>query len=168
MWLWFFTSFHSQLSDRFLFRWHLLHDDTQKCGTAQEWGSCCPTCQALLVTSSPLPLPCGSKTTKQQQNLRHSYALPLPDDPTHTHTHTPFVSLSIGIAPWAAVIYLPGMSWHRGFTCAGSKAQLSAHQSLTEVSYKLCCGSTNNNKNIYNLIKTLNITAKITFWYTFD
>lgn len=62
MWLWFLTSFHSQLSDRFLLRWHLLHNDAQKCGTAQKWGSCCPTCKAVSVTSSPPPLSCDSTT----------------------------------------------------------------------------------------------------------
>ena len=62
MWLWFLTSFHSQLSDRFLLRWHLLHNDAQKCGTVRKWGSCCPTCQAVSVTSSPPPLSCDSTT----------------------------------------------------------------------------------------------------------
>lgn len=61
MWLWFLTSFHSQLSDRFLLRWHLLHNDAQKCGTAQIWGSCCPTCQTVSMTSPP-PLSCDSTT----------------------------------------------------------------------------------------------------------
>lgn len=63
MWLWFLTSFHSQLSDRFLLRWYLLHDNAQKCGTVQKWGSCYPTCQAVSVTSSPLLVFCDSKTT---------------------------------------------------------------------------------------------------------
>lgn len=62
MWLWFLTSFHSQLSDRFLLRWHLLHNDAQKCGTAPKWGSCCPTCHAVSVTSSPPLLSCDSTT----------------------------------------------------------------------------------------------------------
>lgn len=90
MWLWFLTSFHSQLSDRFLLRWHLLHNTVQKCGTVQKWGSCCPTCQPLWVTSSPLPLSCGSQQ-QQQQNLRCSYG----NDAPHLPDASPFCSPSL-------------------------------------------------------------------------
>lgn len=90
MWLWFLTSFHSQLSDRFLLRWHLLHNDAQKCGTGQKWGSCCPTCQTVSGTSSPLPLSCDSQHWQQhleQQNLRHSHAN---DAPHFSNTPRPY------------------------------------------------------------------------------
>lgn len=60
MWLWFLTSFHSQLSDRFLLRWHLLHNNAWKRGTAPKWGSWCPTCQTVSVTSPPPPHHCDS------------------------------------------------------------------------------------------------------------
>lgn len=123
MWLWFLTSFHSQLSDRFLLRWHLLHNDAQKCGTAQKWGSCCPTCQPVSVTPSPPPLSCDSQRWQQQlqqQNLRHSRA----NDALHIVdasrdgflTSACFVCLSV--SPWAVVTHLPLMCQRIGFTCA--------------------------------------------------
>lgn len=54
MWLWFLSSFHSQLSDGALLGWHLLHDDAGKEGASRKWAICCPTCQPAMVTSPPL------------------------------------------------------------------------------------------------------------------
>lgn len=54
MWLWFLSSFHSQLSDGVLLGWHLLHHDAGKEGASRKWATCCPTCQPTTVTSPPL------------------------------------------------------------------------------------------------------------------
>lgn len=126
MWLWFLTSFHSQLSDRFLLRWHLLHNDAQKCGTGQKWGSCCPTCQTVSGTSSPLPLSCDSQHWQQhleQQNLRHSHANDAPhlsNIPAPRATSVPHLGIFVCfcVSLRAAVTHLPLIYQCRGFTCA--------------------------------------------------
>lgn len=124
MWLWFPTSFHSQLSDRFLLRWHLLHDGGQKRGTVQKWGSCCPTCQAVSVTSSLSQLLCDSTTltaaiTKLKlQPCKFCTFSPTPTTTTVTSTPHSCTFCLPPCLPVSAVTHLSLIYLCHGPTCA--------------------------------------------------
>lgn len=99
MWLWFATSFHSQLSDRFPLRWHLLLDAAPKSGTAPKWDSCFPACQAASVTSSPRCSFVTQQHWQQQlprQNLSGGHAN---EAPLHRTLITPTVAVTAAPPP---------------------------------------------------------------------
>lgn len=77
-----------------------------------KWGSCCPTCQAVWVTSSPVPLSWDATThgNWNKKNVSRSNA----DDALHLL----FPSSASVFASVSSCERLPLMYLHHAFTCA--------------------------------------------------
>lgn len=118
MWLWFLTSFHSQLSDRFLLRWHLLHNITRqkKKWNGSEMRQLLPYMPAalgdIINSAALLWLSTTSTTTKLKVQLWKWCAAP----PWFLPFCSPLLFLCVFASLlWAVMTYLPMMCQHTSF-----------------------------------------------------